>query len=71
MVNPCVPECKERSVTCHGTCEKYKTWKAEYEEQKKFENRLINRNKNEAIKSLDKTNYIQNYIQAPFFGLQK
>ena len=39
MVNPCVPECKERSVTCHGTCEKYKTWKAEYEEQKKCENR--------------------------------
>ena len=44
---------------------KYKT------KEKKFENRLINRNKNEAIKSLDKTNYIQNYIQAPFFGLQK
>lgn len=39
MVNPCKPDCKERSVTCHGTCEKYKTWKAEYAEQKKLEAR--------------------------------
>lgn len=21
--SPCAPDCKERSATCHGTCEKY------------------------------------------------
>ena len=44
---------------------KYKT------KDKNFENRLINRNKNETLNSLDKTNYIQNYIQTPFLGVQK
>ena len=39
MSNPCTPSCKERSVTCHGTCEKYKSWKEEYAEQKKLESR--------------------------------
>jgi len=38
MSNPCYPTCEERSVTCHGTCEKYKQWKIEYAEQKKLEN---------------------------------
>lgn len=38
MVNPCTPSCKERSVTCHGTCAKYKTWRAEFDERKKLEN---------------------------------
>lgn len=38
MVNPCTPTCEERSIMCHGTCEKYKTWKAEYDEQKRLEN---------------------------------
>lgn len=34
---PCTPSCEERSVTCHGTCEKYKEWKAEYAKQKTAE----------------------------------
>lgn len=25
--------CQERTLTCHGFCEKYKEWKAEYDRQ--------------------------------------
>lgn len=32
--NPCVPDCPDRAVGCHGTCERYKAWKKEVEERK-------------------------------------
>ena len=28
---PCV-DCKERSVTCHSNCEKYKSWRKELDQ---------------------------------------
>jgi hypothetical protein len=37
-VNPCLPECAERSVTCKfdGTCEKYKAFEAKNKAYRKF-----------------------------------
>lgn len=32
--NGCCYECKDRKVGCHGTCEKYKTWRKEFEKQR-------------------------------------
>lgn len=36
MNSPC-KYCPDRSATCHGTCEKYKAYKSEYEEFKAAE----------------------------------
>ena len=35
MLIPCTSDCAERSITCHGTREKYKQWKIKYDEEKK------------------------------------
>ena len=35
MSCPC-KGCQERTDTCHGTCEKYKSWKAEHEKKKEW-----------------------------------
>lgn len=46
--SPC-KNCGDRFIGCHGKCEKYKAWRAEYDEeikeQKKQQNieRLLNR----------------------------
>lgn len=37
MVAVCTPTCKERSSTCHGTCEKYAEWRKKYEKEKEKE----------------------------------
>ena len=34
--NPCYL-CEDRYVGCHGKCESYKAWRAEYDEMKKKE----------------------------------
>lgn len=34
---PC-KECADRFIGCHGKCEKYKTWRAEYDEINKKRN---------------------------------
>ena len=31
----CCKECTERHIGCHGTCEKYKQWVAQYREDVK------------------------------------
>lgn len=36
----CTRDCRDRSSTCHATCEKYKKWKAEFEELKKQEQNM-------------------------------
>lgn len=45
MKIPCVRDCKNRSVDCHCTCEKYKEYKEEIEKanKKKRLDRQINK----------------------------
>ena len=31
---PCEKDCSERSITCHGTCEKYISWKKDHDKRK-------------------------------------
>ena len=33
MNTPCL-DCQDREPGCHGKCDKYKTWKAQYEAEK-------------------------------------
>ena len=33
MKNPCERDCPDRCATCHGTCEKYKKWKKDYDKE--------------------------------------
>ena len=37
---PC-RDCKERELMCHGRCEKYQTWKTEYEAVKEQNREFI------------------------------
>ena len=35
MKNPC-KGCTDRTITCHGVCRKYETWKKEHENEQEW-----------------------------------
>ncbi len=34
MEIPCAKDCPDRSITCHGKCERYAAWKKEVDKQR-------------------------------------